>query len=67
VAAILTGGAIGVVSFAVGMPGPFQGLFNIDLGLFVAYIVSAIVFVSVSLMTQHDHGINGTRDWSGSR
>jgi SSS family solute:Na+ symporter len=58
VAAILTGGAIGVVSFAVGMPGPFQGLFNIDLGLFVAYIVSAVVFVSVSLMTQHDRDIN---------
>lgn len=64
VAAILIGGAIGVVSFAVGMPGPFQGLFNIDLGLFVAYIVSAVVFVSVSLMTQHDHEINRTRDWS---
>ncbi len=66
VAAILAGGAVGVVSFAAGMPGPFQGLFNIDLGLFVAYIVSAAVFVSVSLLTQHDHDINSTRDWSGS-
>ncbi|MGB2906515.1 MAG: hypothetical protein WBB73_05415, partial [Candidatus Aminicenantaceae bacterium] len=53
VAAMLTGGAIGVVSFVVGMPGPFQGLFNIDLGLFVAYAVSGAVFVAVSLMTQN--------------
>jgi SSS family solute:Na+ symporter len=57
VAAILTGGVIGVLSFVVGMPGPFQGLFNIDLGLFVAYAVSAVVFVSVSLMTQHTQEI----------
>ncbi len=49
-AAMLTGGAIGVVSFLVGMPGPLNGLFNIDLGLFVAYAVSAVVFVGVSLM-----------------
>jgi SSS family solute:Na+ symporter len=54
VAAILTGGAIGVVSFVVGVPGPFQGLFNIDLGLLVAYAVSAVVFVAVSLTTQNN-------------
>ena len=66
VAAILAGGSVGLVSFAAGMPGPFQGLFNVDLGLFVAYIVSAAVFVSVSLMTQNDHDIKITRDWSGS-
>ena len=53
VAAMLTGGAIGVVSFIVGMPGPFQGLFNVDLGLFVAYAVSTAVFVAVSLMTKN--------------
>jgi SSS family solute:Na+ symporter len=52
IAALLSGGAIGVVSFVVGMPGPFQGLFNVDLGLFVAYAVFAVVFVTVSLMTQ---------------
>ena len=57
VAAMLTGGAIGVISFVVGMPGPFQGLFNIDLGLFVAYAVSAVVFVVVSLMTQKNNVI----------
>jgi SSS family solute:Na+ symporter len=58
VAALLTGGAIGVFSFLAGMPGPLQGLFNIDLGLFVAYAVSAVVFVAVSLMTQHDSEIS---------
>jgi len=57
VAAMLTGGAIGVISFVVGMPGPFQGLFNVDLGLFVAYAVSAVVFVVVSLMTQKNNVI----------
>ena len=52
VAAIFLGGAIGVVSFLAGVPGPIQGLFNIDLGLLVAYSASAIVFVVVSLYTQ---------------
>ena len=50
-AAILVGGAIGVFSFLAGMPGPLNGLINVDLGLFVAYAVSALVFVGVSLMT----------------
>lgn len=53
-AAMLVGGAIGVVSFMVGLPGKFYGLFNIDLSLFIAYMVSVIVFVSVSLLTQED-------------
>lgn len=51
IAAMLTGGVIGVVSFLAGVPGRFHGLFNIDLGLFIAYTVSAVVFVAVSLMT----------------
>lgn len=51
-AAIIVGGSIGVVSFLAGIPGPLRGLFNIDLGLFAAYIVSTFVFVSVSLATQ---------------
>lgn len=51
IAAILVGGAIGVFSFLVGMPGPLQGLLNIDLGLFIAYAVSAFVFVTISLLT----------------
>ncbi len=49
-AAMLTGGAIGVVSFLAGIPGPLNGLINVDLGLFLAYAVSAVVFVGVSLM-----------------
>jgi SSS family solute:Na+ symporter len=61
VAAILTGGAIGVVSFLIGMPGPFRGLFNVDLGLFVAYAVSAVIFVAVSLMSQNKSGLNHTQ------
>ena len=43
------GGAIGVAAFLVGVPGPFQGLVNIDLALLVAFAVSAVVFVGVSL------------------
>jgi SSS family solute:Na+ symporter len=54
VAAILAGGSIGVAAFAAGMPGPLKGLFNVDLGLFAAYAVSGVIFVTVSLMTQND-------------
>jgi len=55
IAAIFVGGTIGVASFIAGVPGPLQGLFNIDMGLLIAYAVSAVVFVSVSLMTSnHD-------------
>lgn len=55
VAAILVGGTIGIVSFLVGVPGPFFGLFNIDLGLFVAYAVSGVVFIAVSLLTSENN------------
>jgi SSS family solute:Na+ symporter len=51
IAAILVGGTIGVVSFLAGVPGRMHGLFNVDLGLLVAYTASAVVFVSVSLGT----------------
>ncbi len=50
-AAMFVGGAIGLASFAAGVPGPFQGAFNIDLGQLVAYAASAVVFVGVSLAT----------------
>ena len=53
IAAMIAGGSIGIISFLVGMPGPLTGLFNIDLGLFVAYAFSTVVFVSVSLMTSN--------------
>ncbi len=48
-AAMAVGGAIGVAAFVVGVPGPLHGLFNIDLALLVAFAVSAVVFVGVSL------------------
>jgi Na+/proline symporter len=51
VAAIFVGGTIGVVSFLAGVPGRMEGLFNVDLGLLLAYSVSAVVFVVVSLYT----------------
>jgi len=50
-AAMWVGGAIGVAAFLVGVPGPFQGLVNIDLALLVAFAVSAAVFVGVSRTT----------------
>jgi SSS family solute:Na+ symporter len=53
IAAMIAGGIVGVISFLVGIPGPLEGLFNIELGLFVAYAFSTVVFVAVSLMTSH--------------
>ena len=38
-AAMAVGGAIGLAAFAAGVPGPFHGLFNIDLALLVAFAV----------------------------
>ena len=52
VAAVFVGGAIGVGAFFFGIPSPWQGIINIDLGLFIAYALSAVVFISVSLSTQ---------------
>ena len=49
--AMIAGGAIGVLAFLLGIPGPLQGMINVDLGLFIAYAVSAFVFVAVSLST----------------
>ena len=50
-AAMGVGGAIGIAAFAAGVPGPFHGLFNINMALLVAFAVSAVVFVGVSLAT----------------
>jgi SSS family solute:Na+ symporter len=52
VAAIFVGGTIGVISFLAGVPGRIHGLFNVDLGLLVAYSASAVAFVVVSVYTQ---------------
>lgn len=51
IAAIAIGGVVGVVSFMAGIPGPFQGMLNVDLGLLAAYVASAVAFVAVSLRT----------------
>lgn len=48
VAAMFTGGIIGVGSFLAGIPGPLHGWVDVDLGLFVAYVTSLIVLVLVS-------------------
>ena len=62
-AAMWVGGAIGVSAFLVGIPGPFQGLVNIDLALLVAFAVSAVVFVADSLTTAP---VAGTRSAASS-
>jgi SSS family solute:Na+ symporter len=55
VAAMITGGIIGVLSFLAGIPGKLYGLFNIDLGLLIAYGASTIVFILVSSLTPAHH------------
>ena len=50
-AAMVVGGAIGIGAFAAGVPGPFKGLINIDLGLLIAFAASAVVYVVVSFAT----------------
>jgi SSS family solute:Na+ symporter len=47
-AAIFTGGTIGVGAFLAGVPGPLNGWVNPDLGLFFAYSISLIVLIIVS-------------------
>jgi SSS family solute:Na+ symporter len=49
-AAMAVGGLVGVAAFAAGVPGPFHGLFNIDLALLVAFAASAAAFGVVSLL-----------------
>jgi SSS family solute:Na+ symporter len=48
VAAMFTGGTIGVGAFLAGIPGPLNGWVRPDLGLFFAYTVSLIVLVIIS-------------------
>ena len=47
-AAMITGGIIGVGAFLAGIPGPLFGWVNPDLGLFLAYTISLIVLIIVS-------------------
>lgn len=53
-AAIAAGGTVGVVAFLASLPGPLNGMINVDLGLLAAYGVSAVVLVAVSLATKND-------------
>jgi SSS family solute:Na+ symporter len=48
VAAMFTGGTIGVGAFFAGIPGPLNGWVKPDLGLFFAYTLSLIVLIVVS-------------------
>jgi SSS family solute:Na+ symporter len=48
VAAMFTGGIIGVGAFFAGVPGPLNGWVNPDLGLFYAYALSLVVLIIVS-------------------
>lgn len=54
IAAMVVGGAVGVFSFLAGVPSPLEGVMNVDLALLVAYLVSAVVFVGVSLATREE-------------
>jgi solute:Na+ symporter, SSS family len=54
-AAIVAGGTVGVVAFLADLPSPINGIVNVDLGLLLAYTVSAVVFVAVSLATARDN------------
>ncbi|MGW8315512.1 MAG: sodium:solute symporter family protein [Bacteroidales bacterium] len=52
-AAIFTGGIIGVAAFSAGVSGPFSQWLNVDLGLFFAYSASLIVLILVSKTDKH--------------
>ena len=48
--AMIMGGVVGMTAFAVSVPGPFEGLFNADLALLIAWSMSTVVFVLVTLV-----------------
>ena len=52
---------VGVAAFAAGVPGPFHGLFNIDLALLVAFAVSAVVLVGVSVTDRSSRLVSQAR------
>jgi SSS family solute:Na+ symporter len=53
ISAIFAGGILGTLAFLTGIPGPFKGLINTDLGLFYAYSLSLIVLIIVSKWENH--------------
>ena len=48
--AMIMGGVVGMTAFAVSVPGPFEGLFNADLALLIAWSMSTVVFVLVTFV-----------------
>ena len=56
IAAMVSGGSIGVGSFMAEKLGLFKGVFNVDLGLLIAYAVSAVCFLMVSYSTPDGNG-----------
>jgi SSS family solute:Na+ symporter len=55
-AAMLTGGTVGMLAFGMSFLGPFRGGVEVDLGLLAAYLVSAVTLVVVSLRTAPRRG-----------
>lgn len=51
-AGMVVGGGVGVAAFVAGLPGRLHGFMSVDLGLLIAYALSTVAFVTVSLMTQ---------------
>ena len=49
--ALVVGGIVGVIAFAVSVPGPFEGQLNADMALLIAWLLSTVVFVVVTLMS----------------
>ncbi|MHB8055408.1 MAG: sodium:solute symporter family protein [Candidatus Aminicenantales bacterium] len=56
-AAIAAGGAAGVFAFLAGLPGPLHGIINVDFGLLAAYVLAAIVLITVSLATRNEQAV----------
>ncbi len=56
-AAMGVGGAIGIVAFVGGVPGPLHVSFNLDLALLIAFAVSTVVLVAVSLATKPERAV----------
>lgn len=54
VAAMFTGGITGTGAFLAGVPGPFQGWINPELGLLFAYSFSLVVLITVSKLEKRE-------------
>lgn len=61
-AGMAVGGAAGVAAFVAGLPGRLHGILSVDLGLLVAYSLSAVAFVAVSLMTTQTDAVGQDED-----